>query len=270
VEKKFRSQSNNNKILEENASYKHLLKEKVQNEIKKMNFDKNQLKSEIHAHFDGYLSKFNNSQPYYTSINRTTHFMPPSNILIKDSPMDINNYSEINEMGDIDISHNNLKLNQSKFISLTQIDEPHDLLGKQRNRSIKNNKIVFSHRKGTNDDDVSSINNDNNLSIDEHPSSMNNFNDRKEVSYIRANKNTIIEKPRGSQYRGVSRNGNQWQVLIMVSKKKRYVGSYSNEIDAAKAYDRAALQNHGDKAKTNFDYTETELHRIMQEPKILK
>jgi len=56
----------------------------------------------------------------------------------------------------------------------------------------------------------------------------------------------------------------------MVSKKKRYVGSYSNEEEAARAYDKAALQNHGTKAKTNFDYTEEDLKKIVAEPPILK
>jgi hypothetical protein len=56
----------------------------------------------------------------------------------------------------------------------------------------------------------------------------------------------------------------------MVSKKKRYVGSYSNELEAARAYDKAALQNHGTKAKTNFDYTSEEIKQIMSEPPILR
>lgn len=55
----------------------------------------------------------------------------------------------------------------------------------------------------------------------------------------------------------------------MVCKKKRYVGSYSNEEEAARAYDKAALQNHGNKAKTNFDYVDDDLKRIMAEPPIL-
>lgn len=78
------------------------------------------------------------------------------------------------------------------------------------------------------------------------------------------------KKKRGSRYRGVSRNGNQWQVLIMVNKKKRYVGSYSNEEEAARAYDKVALQNHGTKAKTNFDYLDEEVKRILLEPPLLK
>ena len=70
-------------------------------------------------------------------------------------------------------------------------------------------------------------------------------------------------KQRGSKYRGVSRNGNQWQVLIMVNKKKRYIGTYLTEEQAARAYDRAALQNHLYKAKTNFDYTPEEIKEII-------
>ena len=77
-------------------------------------------------------------------------------------------------------------------------------------------------------------------------------------------------KPRGSRYRGVSRNGSQWQVLIMVNKKKRYVGSYSDEKEAARAYDKVALQNHGQKAKTNFDYNKEELKCIINAPPLLK
>ena len=56
----------------------------------------------------------------------------------------------------------------------------------------------------------------------------------------------------------------------MVNKKKRYVGSYSNEEEAARAYDKVALQNHGNKAKTNFDYNEDEVKKILMEPPLLK
>lgn len=45
-----------------------------------------------------------------------------------------------------------------------------------------------------------------------------------------------------------------WQVLIMIKNKKRYVGSYTNELEAAKAYDFTSIQYHGIRALTNFDY----------------
>lgn len=49
------------------------------------------------------------------------------------------------------------------------------------------------------------------------------------------------KKFRGSKFRGVSRNGKLWQVLIMIKNKKRYVGSYTNENEAAKAYDFTSI-----------------------------
>ena len=59
---------------------------------------------------------------------------------------------------------------------------------------------------------------------------------------------------RSSKYRGVSRNGNKWQVLIMINRKKTYIGNYDSEEYAAKAYDQYAIKYHGDKARTNFFY----------------
>jgi len=55
----------------------------------------------------------------------------------------------------------------------------------------------------------------------------------------------------------------------MVQNKKRYIGSYSYENDAARAYDKAALQFHGEKAKTNFTYTGEDIQQIRQEEPIL-
>ena len=136
-------------------------------------------------------------------------------------------------------------------------DKKDKLTAKKRKRFIKNNKLVFiqlEKEKEKNEEKNDSVDNKNDSSL----------NSEKLGELI---KNT---KPRGSRYRGVSKNGSQWQVLIMVKKKKRYLGSFSNEEEAAKAYDRVALQHHGIKAKTNYDYTKEEVEQIMSEPKLLK
>ena len=57
---------------------------------------------------------------------------------------------------------------------------------------------------------------------------------------------------RGSKYRGVSRNGKTWQVLIMVNRNKNYIGNFKSEDEAARAYDEYAMKFHKNKARLNF------------------
>ena len=47
-----------------------------------------------------------------------------------------------------------------------------------------------------------------------------------------------------------------------MNKKKRYIGNYKNEEEAASSYDIVAIQNHGNKAKTNFYYTPEQIIKI--------
>ena len=135
-----------------------------------------------------------------------------------------------------------------------------NMFNKKRKRDIKNNKLVFilgDNKKEKKEKEIKKF-------------KSNEVNQNKENLKKNDENSEKNRKPRGSKYRGVSRNGNQWQVLIMVNKKKRYVGSYSKEEDAARAYDKVALQNHGSKAKTNFDYTKKEVEEILASPQLLK
>jgi len=59
---------------------------------------------------------------------------------------------------------------------------------------------------------------------------------------------------RGSKYRGVSRNGKTWQVLIMINRNKNYIGNFKSEEEAAKAYDKFAMKYHKNKARLNFSH----------------
>ena len=73
-----------------------------------------------------------------------------------------------------------------------------------------------------------------------------------------------IRKKRSSKYRGVSKNGNKWQVLIMINNKKYYKGSYPSEELAARIYDFYAIKCRGIKARTNFIYNENQLKKICE------
>ena len=138
--------------------------------------------------------------------------------------------------------------NENYFESndFSQIPHPEKII-----RTIKNKKVVYCQG------DFNSIN--------QYPQNyiLNEIRASNKISIN--NKEKEINKNRGlrgSKYRGVSKNGNQWQVLIMKKKKKKYIGNYKNEEEAASSYDIVAIQNHGSKAKTNFYYTPEEIERI--------
>jgi hypothetical protein len=67
-------------------------------------------------------------------------------------------------------------------------------------------------------------------------------------------KGANVSNFRGSKFRGISKNGNSWQILLMVNRKKKYLGTLPTEELAAKFYDKVAIQYQGAKAKTNFPY----------------
>ena len=69
---------------------------------------------------------------------------------------------------------------------------------------------------------------------------------------------------RSSKYRGVSKNGNQWQVLIMLGQDKSYIKSYSSEYIAGRIYDILAIKRRGYKARTNFSYDNEQINRIIK------
>ena len=64
------------------------------------------------------------------------------------------------------------------------------------------------------------------------------------------------EEPRGksSNYIWVSKNGDNWQVLINCGKFKKFIGTFANEKQAAIMYDFYSICFHLAKAKTNFTY----------------
>ena len=66
--------------------------------------------------------------------------------------------------------------------------------------------------------------------------------------------NFVTRNKTSSKFRGVSRNGNKWQILIAINNKKYYLGSYPSEELAARVYDIHAIKMRGIKARTNYPY----------------
>ena len=62
-----------------------------------------------------------------------------------------------------------------------------------------------------------------------------------------------------SKYKGVcwKKKNRKWVARIGLEKKEIHLGYFRSEIDAAKAYDRAAIKYHGDFACLNFSESDT-------------
>eukprot|EP00210_Caulerpa_lentillifera_P002698 g2578.t1 len=98
---------------------------------------------------------------------------------------------------------------------------------------------------------------------------------------------TGVEKKLTSRYRGVcwNRKNRRWQAAINRAGQYIYLGSFVSEVDAAKAFDRAAVKLRGHSTKINFDFEdykdELKWHEqtyradgateaILKDPKILR
>ena len=80
-----------------------------------------------------------------------------------------------------------------------------------------------------------------------------------------------IENYRGTNLRGVSRNGRcNWQILSMSDGGKFYLATVDNILKAAILYDIFCIQTKGLKAKTNFNFTRLELRAVMQLKSLIK
>jgi hypothetical protein len=71
-------------------------------------------------------------------------------------------------------------------------------------------------------------------------------------------------KTRGtSKFMGVffDKRINRWRACVAVNRKDYWLGTFADEVDAAKARDRAAIQHHGEFARLNFPHEFTEACR---------
>lgn len=82
---------------------------------------------------------------------------------------------------------------------------------------------------------------------------LNSYSTSRALKKLKQNK-FVIRNKTSSKYRGVSKNGNNWQVLTMINNKRIYLGSYPCEEMATRVYDILSIKNRGIKARTNFVY----------------
>ena len=91
---------------------------------------------------------------------------------------------------------------------------------------------------------------------------INSFLFEKKKKINKKNK-IFLGRKRSSKYRGVSRNGNGWQTLMMNNRNKSYIGTYDSEEFAARIYDLISIKKKGINAKTNFIYSNRQIQNIL-------
>lgn len=70
-----------------------------------------------------------------------------------------------------------------------------------------------------------------------------------------ANQNKETSRKTSSKYKGVCffKRTRKWTAYCAKDKKTHYLGYFASEVEAAEAYDIAAVELHGEFARTNFD-----------------
>lgn len=79
-------------------------------------------------------------------------------------------------------------------------------------------------------------------------------NQRNNIRKCTQSQNQKNRKPRksGTGYLGVGKTENGFRAFIMLDKVYRHLGHFKDPIEAAKVYDKAAIEHHGEFARPNF------------------
>ena len=165
--------------------------------------------------------------------------------------------------------------NSDKFSSAPKIQEKNTVLTEIPNNNEENSKIFFEIvSKSGSSQKKENIPNNQKINFKLSHKDYVRIKKNNKMVYINSdfalseNKNKINRiiftktTKRGSRFRGVSKNGNLWQVLIMHKKHNFYIGSFSSEEIAARIYDIKSYELKGKNAKTNFVYSDNELETI--------
>ena len=213
-----------------------------ENEIKNNNIqykknetlNENNIKNIEFSVDDKFLNKTKKDSKISSINDKETKSINVKDIKNQDGEININKSSSI----PININHDNNRQKELFFVT-----HENDSKLKDKNNQFKvskNRKIVYV----------------NSCILNSYTSSR-NLKKVNEIAFI-------TRTQRSSKYRGVSKNGNQWQVLFMNHKNKTYVGSYKSEEVAARIYDILSIKKKGISARTNFTYSMFQINKIQE------
>ena len=288
LQKKRNSDESNNSLENNNSQFNFLEQKRGQNFFKNnpnenkeneidIEIDSNKIISDTNSNSN--ISIINNSNliekqnKSNNSNNKESNENHIVNNILNTSNIDIirNNTNE-NIFKDIfkkqlDNDNKNSKLNPSeyniiiknKYFNITNTVSEEKFNDNNNNIININKKELSSSAEPENNNEVKVLKNNKAVYVNScllnSPSSSKNLKKLNKIAFIGRSK-------RSSKFRGVSKNGNQWQVLLMHKKGKSYVGTYNSEEFAAKIYDILAIKYRGVKARTNFKYSFQQIKKI--------
>ena len=236
----------------------YLMKRKNEQEFFKPKFN-----HDITSQKDNTFSIINNSK-----IENTSQLNASKNIIIG-KQSDIINYMVNNSEKLINESSNNLKQEENNKPKIIIDDKEANLIN--NSSSIKNPSFkmkYFNIEKDLIKKHLLDFKTNNEIRVLKNrkiiyinSDSLNNYSTKRYIKKLKKI-NFVRKYKTSSKYRGVSRNGNKWQVLIMANNKKYFIGNYPSEELAARIYDIYAIKKKGIKARTNFPYNHTQIKNI--------
>lgn len=114
-------------------------------------------------------------------------------------------------------------------------------------RCVGRNTKIYMHRQIAGDPEGLVVDHSNGNGLDNRKSNLRNCTQQENL----CNRPGRIDGT--SLFKGVTKEGNRWVAKITAQSITKTIGAFTEEIDAALAYDREALNLHGAYAQTNFD-----------------
>lgn len=113
-----------------------------------------------------------------------------------------------------------------------------------------NKKFVYMHRFIMNAPPDMFVDHINGNTLDNRKSNL-----RLSSEMQNARNQSVKRIAKTSNYKGVSlsKNGRKWCAFIKIGYRSKYIGVFNSELEAARAYDEAAIEAFGEFAKTNFE-----------------
>lgn len=141
-------------------------------------------------------------------------------------------------------------VDDSEFDNVNQFKWHYDKTTGYAKRSVTTNgvrKIVYMHRFINNTPDGMLTDHKNGDRLDNRKENLRSCNRTQNHANKRVGSNY------SSNFKGVywHKNRNKWVAMIRFERKGRYLGCYESEIEAAKAYNKAAKDLFGEFAKVN-------------------